>query len=449
MTTVKFKVSNLVCSSCEETIINELSKIPGVTSVHTDLTTSTIVIKYDNKKITEEDLQRKLKAIGYPVKTSSTIGSLIPFISIVLIIIFLSEFNLFSFDMTKMLSKGSFVIIFIIGLFTSFHCVGMCGGIMLTQTIDKTSAFKSSLAYNLGRVISYTLLGGIVGALGSVFSISPKIQGGIQILAATFMLIAALNLLDIPFLKKFSFKLPISCKMKSKTGNPFVVGILNGLMPCGPLQTMQLYALSTGSFYLGALSMFIFAIGTVPLMLAFGTIASLLTHNASKKLLKYSGYFLIILAFLMISRGTALLGYPIFSSNFSAENTKAKADSQKAKIINDTQEVTITATTNSYLPSTVYVKKGVPLKLIFKATSLSSCTNKIIIPELNEEVPLSTTTVQIVEFTPNESKTIPYSCWMGMKTGEIIVVDSLDNIDTSNNLENNNANPAPTGGCCN
>ena len=84
--------------------------------------------------------------------------------------------------------------------------------------------------------------------------------------------------------------------------------MLNGLMPCGPLQTMQLYALGTGSAVSGALSMFLFSLGTVPLMLVFGAISGFLSKGYTKQILKFSGFLVIILGVIMGNRGLALAG---------------------------------------------------------------------------------------------------------------------------------------------
>ena len=110
------------------------------------------------------------------------------------------------------INETSFFMLFILGIFSSFHCIGMCSGIILTQT----------------------------------FNNSEKIQGLIQLIAALFMIILGLNMIGIKLLKKFTFPSIFNkstCVNNHK--NPFIVGFLNRLLPCGLLQTMQLYALSS------------------------------------------------------------------------------------------------------------------------------------------------------------------------------------------------------------
>ena len=157
----------------------------------------------------------------------------------------------------------SYGILFIVGLSTSLHCIAMCGGINLSQSLNankENSSIKPSLLYNFGRVVSYTLIGGIVGAIGSVVSLSGSASGIVSLAAGVFMLIMGLNMLNIfPWLRNIVPRMPkfFSRKIHQKKGSSssFVVGLLNGLMPCGPLQSMQLYTLGTGSFLAGSLSL--------------------------------------------------------------------------------------------------------------------------------------------------------------------------------------------------
>lgn len=113
--------------------------------------------------------------------------------------------------MSAKLNNASYVVLFIVGMLTSIHCVGMCGGIMLTQSLSKNSiidekenrfkALKPSILYNAGRVTSYTIIGGIVGALGSVLSLSLNVKAGLQIFAGLFMVIMGLNMTGFLYLE--------------------------------------------------------------------------------------------------------------------------------------------------------------------------------------------------------------------------------------------------------
>jgi hypothetical protein len=217
-----------------------------------------------------------------------------------------------------------------------------------------------------------------------------------------------------------------------KGNSPFYVGLLNGLMPCGPLQAMQLYALSTGSPVKGALSMLLFSLGTVPLMFGFGAVSSLLSKKFTKKMLTVSASLVIILGFGMLSTGLGLSGLGFFTQNTSDATEKSDI------VVKDgVQTVAIDITSRSYAPITV--KKGVPVKWIVRATedTINGCNNEIIIPAYNISKKLSPGE-NIIEFTPKEAGVIPYSCWMGMIRSKITVVDA-DPADTTSTSADVNA----------
>jgi sulfite exporter TauE/SafE len=218
--------------------------------------------------------------------------------------------------------------LFVVGLITSVHCLAMCGGINISQTLPSYTAppakggcprrgrggVTAAALYNLGRIISYTLVGGIVGAVGSVFDFSSRAEAIIKLVAGLFMVVMALNMLGIfPILRYLQPRLPqgLAAKLDKKRENtkrPLVVGLLNGLMPCGPLQAMQIYALGTGSAILGALSMFVFSLGTVPLVFAFGAAGSALGSRFGKKVVKIGAVFVLILGVSMLMQSWNLSG---------------------------------------------------------------------------------------------------------------------------------------------
>ena len=252
--------------------------------------------------------------------------------------------------------------------------------------------------------------------------------------------------------RKFNIKLPwSSCRIKNKPKAPFLVGMLNGLMPCGPLQTMQLYALGTGSAVSGALSMFLFSLGTVPLMLVFGAISGFLSKCYTKQLLKFSGILIIILGIIMGNRGLALAGVGVPSVNTLTQSLSgneaqaATANISKPTIENGVQIIRMTADNNGYTPNAFYVQKGVPVKWIITGNQINSCNNAIVIPSLNIQKTLKSGE-NIIEFTP-EDKDINFSCWMGMIRGVIKVTDNIDSVDTS---KADSSIPAPSSGmsCC-
>jgi sulfite exporter TauE/SafE/plastocyanin domain-containing protein/copper chaperone CopZ len=432
---IRLKVYNMTCTSCEKAIERTLKKLVGVFNAKANYSGQFVDIEYDSELCSLKDIKDSIHSAGYSTENSSNFG--FAGILMVAIAIILIGNSTGGFDMNNMLKGATYFVLFVVGVLTSIHCVGMCGGIMLSQSLsnestNKFQAIKPALLYNVGRVISYTVLGGIIGALGSILSVSIKTQAALQLFAGIFMIIMGFNVAGFSLFRKLQIKLPWSfCSVKNKPKTPFMVGILNGLMPCGPLQTMQLYALGTGSAAKGALSMFIFALGTVPLMLTFGAVSGLLSKGYTKKILKFSGVLVIILGIIMGNRGLALAGInvPSPSSLLSNESAEAASNSAKATIKDGVQIINMTADGRGYIPNVLYVKKGVPVKWIIDGKQITSCNNAIVVPSLNIKQQINKGE-NTIEFTPKDGD-ISFSCWMGMIRGVIRVVDNLDTVDTS------------------
>lgn len=449
---VNIKVYDMTCISCESRVERAIENLQGVSNANAKYITQEVFVQYDSDLCDLEKIKENIKSAGYSTETTKDYKFVGIFIIVAAIILIGNSTA--GFDMNSKLNGASYFVLFIVGLLTSIHCVGMCGGIMVSQSISKESttrfhAIIPAVLYNAGRVVSYTIIGGIVGALGSVLSLTLNMKAGLQILAAVFMVIMGLNMAGFSFFRKFNIKLPWSaCSIKKKPKSPFLVGILNGLMPCGPLQTMQLYALGTGSALTGALSMFLFSLGTVPLMLTFGAITGLLSKGYTKKILKFSGFLVILLGIIMGSRGLALAGVGIPSLNqtlTSSTSNSSQSNIGKAVLKDGVQEITMTADGKGFTPNAFYVKKNVPVKWIIKGDALNSCNNAIVVPALNIEKTLKAGE-NIIEFTTAD-KDINFSCWMGMIRGVIKVTDNLDTVDTS---KADSSIPAPSSGmsCC-
>jgi sulfite exporter TauE/SafE/plastocyanin domain-containing protein/copper chaperone CopZ len=440
----RIKVFEMTCTSCENRVEKAVLKLEGVLSAKASYSGQFTDVEYDDRLCSQSKIKAAIKDAGYSTQSSSDykfMGILIVVAAIVMLGLKTS-----GFDMEEKLANASYAVLFVVGILTSIHCVGMCGGIMLSQSLSRESknkfeAMEPAILHNLGRVVSYTILGGIIGAVGSVFSLSITAKAAMQIFAGVFMVMMGFNMAGFSAFRKFQIKLPhAACKAKNKSGSPFLVGILNGLMPCGPLQTMQLFALGTGSAVKGALSMFMFSLGTVPLMLTFGALSGLLSKGYTKKLLKTSGVLIIVLGFIMGNRGLALMGINInpmtaiaSSTGSILGSTPTGASSEnvaKAVMQDGVQVITMSVNNKGYTPNAFYVQKGVPVKWVINGEQLNSCNNAIIAKTImNKELKVKKGE-NIVEFTPQD-KDINFSCWMGMIRGVIKVVDKLDTVDTS------------------
>ena len=386
---IKIKVKGMFCTGCEDRIKRALTGLNGVSKVSASFKKEEVDVTYNNELTTQKEIEDKIEDLDYEVlkgdaknKTSS-VYILIILLAIYVILSHLGLLNIFNIFPTVETTM-SYSMLFVVGLLTSIHCIAMCGGINLSQSIasSKNGAkiIKSNFNYNLGRVISYTVIGAIVGAIGSVITLNGVFKGAVAIIAGIIMIIMSINMLGIfPSLKKFNIRIPkkISTKLNStkKGKSSFYIGLLNGLMPCGPLQSMQIYALSTGSIVGGALSMFLFSIGTVPLMFGFGVVSSKLNKKFAKKMLTISSIIIFLLGLGMLGNGLALSGVRINIQNTNYGNM--------AQIVGDYQEVTTEVDYGNY--EEITVRKDIPLKwtIIVPEGKLNGCNNEIIIIHTN------------------------------------------------------------------
>ena len=490
---ITLNVANMTCVNCENIIERTLSKTPGIVNCKASYSRGMVIVNYDAGIITPEKIINALSeegyqaifktaadnAAGHPVNAadnppgrtehgnipqfaansngkntgrsgeharnaaqgrdfSDIIGIIIIIFAIYVIANHFGIFNLFnSFPVAK--EGMGYGMLFLIGILTSIHCVAMCGGICLSQCVPqkegssagRLSALRPSILYNFGRVVSYTVIGGIVGAIGSVVSFSGSMKGIVQILAGIFMVIMGINMLNIfPWLRRLNPRMPkvFARKIYSQSAgrSPLYIGLLNGLMPCGPLQAMQLYALSTGSPLKGAISMFLFSIGTVPLMFVFGALSSFLSKKFTAKMMTASAVLVVFLGIFMFNSGISLSG--IVLPSFPALAASPDKQANVASIQGDVQLVTSGITSGSYEP--IVVQKGIPVRWTLQAEQgdINGCNNSIIIRKYNIQKNLQVGD-NIIEFTPEDSGTVTFSCWMGMIRSKITVVDDLDGAD--------------------
>ncbi len=452
MAVKRLQVKGMTCTGCETRIEGALHALPGVKKARAQVKNGSVEITYDADKASMEAIVKAIEAQGYTVEKSEKQEAkkpgtirVIGLVALMLVFVLMGShygwFQVFNFFPLATEDTG-YGMLFVIGLLTSVHCVAMCGGINLSQCISKAggqgrfAGFMPSLLYNLGRVISYTVIGGIVGAVGSVVQFSGTARGIVQLLAGVFMVLMGLSLSGlVPSLARFTPHLPKAlgrkiAKEKKRSNSPLYVGLLNGLMPCGPLQAMQLYALSTGSVFGGALSMLLFSLGTVPLMFALGALSSILSRKFTKRMVMVGAVLVAFMGISMFQNGLALSGAGSISGAAQSEPARVEEKAVQTQqpdssAQSSVQEITSQLTGYGY--PAITVKEGIPVKWTIKAAkgSINGCNYKLYIPEYKIEKTLVVGD-NVIEFTPTRTGTFNYSCWMGMIRSNIKVVKNED-----------------------
>ncbi len=192
------------------------------------------------------------------------------------------------------------------------HCVGMCGGIVVAYSSIKLGGEPSKgyqaaahLLYSLGRVTTYTTLGAIFGYIGGVVTFNNIANGVLLIVAGIAMVLAGLSLLGkIKFLTiiehSFSsssfYKDAFKKILNSKSLFSFyLLGLLNGLLPCGFVYFFAIAAASTASPLYGAIVMFVFGVSTIPTMFSLGFLTSLASSSSFRNMMMSLSSIAVIL----------------------------------------------------------------------------------------------------------------------------------------------------------
>ncbi|MHB0755052.1 sulfite exporter TauE/SafE family protein [Polaribacter sp. M15] len=221
----------------------------------------------------------------------------------------------------------------IFGLLGSFHCIGMCGPIAFMLPVDRQNSVKSFfqiISYHLGRLFTYSLIGLLFGFLGKGFYFF-GFQQQLSIIVGVLMI---LTIIFPKILQKLSVSKKISTvvlKIKNslgkelkKKGNDtfFTIGFLNGFLPCGLVYMAVFGAITTSNAFTGSLYMFLFGLGTIPLMTAFVYLGNFTKGNFKKNIQKAIPTMVVFIGALFILRGLGL-GIPYISP---AEIVEVAAD---------------------------------------------------------------------------------------------------------------------------
>ncbi|MDO4344877.1 MAG: sulfite exporter TauE/SafE family protein [Eubacteriales bacterium] len=438
-------IRGMTCRNCQSRIEQKLKNMDGIINVSVSYENSTAHLTYDETIISEGEIADVIEKLGYDMSSGKEKAggdlkrkSVILFV-IALVYLVLQLTGILNFLVPGRLadSRMGYGMLFVTGLFTSVHCIAMCGGINLTQCLPKYEdekkekgsryeIFLPSLLYNLGRVFSYTMIGTVLGTVGflagggGTFGVSMLLQGILKIVAGVLMVLFGVNMLGlVPQLRRYmipmhGFIVNTVYKKRNTEKRPFWIGVLNGFMPCGPLQAMWIVALATGNPLSGAMAMFMFGLGTVPLMMGLGTIVSALGKKFTHKVMTAGAVLVVVLGLAMISQGGSLSGLSL---------SGWKTAKQEIGAAGGEQVIYSTLSSGSY--PNITVQAGIPVRWVINApeSSLNGCNYKMYIQKYNIEYTFQTGE-NVIEFTPTETGTIQYSCWMGMIRGTISVKEN-------------------------
>lgn len=334
MKTYTFHVSGTHCASCKIFIEDVLNEQIGIERASVDLKRETVSIDTtldESQHKLAEILTEKIQHNGYSLsvkkkaeekKDNGVIWQAVPiglaFLALFFIVQKSGILNLGIGGQTTPVTS------FIIGLIASVSsCLVIVGGLVLSLSAkvsqDNISDTKTFTLFHIGRLVSFAVLGGVLGALGSAIGINFTFTSILGLLASIVMLLLGLNLVGV--FAKNKIALPSGIfnffrKIEHKTLTPLILGFATFFLPCGFTQSMQVSALGSGSFMSGLLIMFAFAIGTLPMLvlLSFGS-ASFAHGKHTPLFFKSAGVVVIGLGLFALLAGLAGLGIinPLFN----------------------------------------------------------------------------------------------------------------------------------------
>lgn len=339
--------------------------------------------------------------------------------------------------------------IFLTGLFTGgLTCMAVQGGLLATTIAGRqedrmkdssyaTGNAKPILAFLTAKLVAYTLLGLLLGSLGSVFQISPITSAVLQAIVAIFMIGTALNILHVhPIFRYFVIQPPkfltkmVRNQSKSKDlFAPAILGSLTIFIPCGTTQAMMVLAIGSGNPIVGAAILASFVLGTSPLFFILGYTAQKLGGILQSTFMKVAAIAIIILAVFNLNNSLKLSGSTITLGSvvkdfYCTAITFCDNKALGVAVVADNNQ-TIYINSSGYSPDNVTVKTGSNVTLQLVNKSGGGCIQAFTIPKMNIQKVVRQGTTETVQFkAPDKAQDIVFACSMGMFTGTIHVVES-------------------------
>jgi len=339
------------------------------------------------------------------------------------------------------------VVIFLTGLtIGGLTCLAVQGGLLASviaarekegiEEKTKINPIYPTLAFLISKLIAYVILGFILGALGSAISLTSGIQSFIQIAAGIYMIIIALNLLDVHPIFRYAVIQPPRfltrrIRNKSKSSDifaPAILGFMTIFIPCGTTLAMEALAISSADPIKGALILGTFVLGTFPMFFGIGFATAKLGEKFKDKFLRIAAVSLVFLGFISIYGGAVATGMPISvnkiaeSFNNKNENSVDKMSVAFPPVVDGFQEASINVESSGYSPKRLVLREGVPTKLNLITKDTYSCAIAFRIPDLKIGVNLKPNGEEEIMLPKLIKGDYTFACSMGMYTGVIKVL---------------------------
>jgi len=443
-----YKVEGMHCASCEILIEKKLLDVQNIKSVDASTSKGEVVVEYEGDRPNPGSLSKMFEQENYRFFDSSELSNsresdnknkkdggvnptLLAFnIAIFIIIAFLILDKMGVANFLSLNSTSSLLTFLGFGILASLSsCAALVGGIVLSMSKQWNKSPQPHIMFNAGRVISYTVLGGVLGIIGSRLQISPHFTAYLIVAISILMIALGLQMLGVKSFRKFQISAPKAFTRKIANENnfqgkymPFIMGALTFFLPCGFTITAQSLALLSGNAMQGALMMGAFALGTMPMLLFIGLSSVKFSSkpHLAERFSKVAGFLVLFFALFNMSNQAIVLGF-IPPQRDSA--VAGQVSSGLPPIIDGKQVIKMIASGSGDDPDYFKIKAGVPVRWEITGGSSLGCNNGLISSLFDGQIYLNPGQVTVKEFTPGKAGMYQFSCSMGMIRGKIEVIN--------------------------
>lgn len=301
------------------------------------------------------------------------------------------------------------------------------------QAPVRSSSATPIFLFLVAKLVVYTLLGALLGWLGSYLTLSPMTRAFLMIAIGIFMVGNALRMFNVhPIFRYFSIEPPkfitryIRRTAKgTDTFTPIFLGALTVFIPCGVTQAMMAAALGTGSLAMGAALMFAFTLGTSPVFFVVAYLTTELGSRLEKFFMRFVAVVVLILGLVTLDGGLNVLGSPLSFQNMTRgvfpSNGGAAAQAESAQAVVANGDLILQVENEGYFPQTLKAPAGQAVKLNLVTDQTYSCSRDFVIPALDfYQLLPDTGTVQVDIPAQAKGSKLFFTCSMGMYTGQIL-----------------------------
>ena len=458
MPQVTVPIKGMHCRSCEITLTDKFESLASVKKADVSLKNKSATL-YGKHLPSEETIERIVESAGYTVgiekepwinKNAAVYKDVaIGAVLIVILGLFLGYSGITNIVGTGNLNSGGIYMALVVGLTAGLStCMALVGGLVLGlsakyaekhPTATTAQKFRPHLFFNIGRIVTFFVLGGLIGMAGSAFQLQGNVLGLLTIAVGLVMLMLGLQLTNVfPRLSNGGLTLPPTLAKWLRVSerrdreyshtNSLVLGAASFFLPCGFTQAMQLYAISTGSFVTGSLVMGLFAIGTAPGLLGVGALTSSFSGDKAKRFFRIVGVAVVAMAFVNLNNGFNLTGLqnPLngavdkIGGFFAKDENAAPASETSSDYVLKAKY----AVASGMIPKEFTVKAG--QSYVLEVDPLEDgvgCMSTVLIPRLNNDIQyLEKGKLVSLPFKADNPGTYKITCAMGVPHATLNVI---------------------------